>query len=81
MSSTGTVTVISPIGRTVYLNGDYDPDFPKTIPHTFTVEYGCNTFETREDGGRVDYRASVVTDAANQDCSIALGHIPDPEAP
>jgi hypothetical protein len=73
---TGTVTVTDPAGRTVYINGNYTPDVPKTIECTFLVEYGENIFETCTGPGKVDYRVAVTTDDTNRDCSVALEWVP-----
>jgi len=73
---TGTVTVIAPVGRIVYVNGNYTPNFPKRIPHTFDVEYGENVFETRTSVRRVDFRGSVVTNDLNRDCKVILRKVP-----
>jgi len=75
MGNTGTVTVISPIGRTVYINGNYNPGFPQVIEYSFVVPYGPNVFETRDGNGRVDFRGSVVTNDANTNCKIALSPV------
>jgi len=71
----GTVTVTAPAGRAVYIDGNYTPPAPQIIPYTFLVEDGQNVFETLDDDGNVDYTATVITDAANPDRSVALQHV------
>jgi len=70
--SQGSVTITSPLGRQVYLNGNYAPDTPKRIKCTFAVDYGENIFETLNGSNQVDYRAKVTTDDANQNCEVSL---------
>jgi hypothetical protein len=60
----------------VYINGDYDPDFPKKIQCTYVVDYGENIFETLDGTRKVDYKAKVVTDGSNPDRQIALTRVP-----
>jgi len=67
---TGTVNVISPAGRVVYINGNYTPNFPRTIPYRFTVEDGSNVFETLNADGAVDYRGNTTTDSDDQDLTL-----------
>jgi hypothetical protein len=71
----GTVTVTDPVGRTVFVNGNYTPDFPDTIPATFVVDYGENIFETRTSSGRIDYSRTVVIDDDAPTCSIKLKRV------
>jgi hypothetical protein len=68
----GSVKITDPVGRDVYINGNYRPDFPKVIPCTFAVQYGENIFETLAPGRRIDYRLAVTTDASNPNCDVAL---------
>jgi hypothetical protein len=79
MSKMGSVTVIFPGRRKVYVNGNYSPEFPKTIECTVLVEYGENVFETVTGDDRIDYRGTVVTNDRNKKSRIELTAVSPPE--
>jgi len=54
----GSVRLVGPVGRDVYVNGNYEDIAGKTNDD-FAVEYGLNTFETLDDRFCVDFRAKV----------------------
>lgn len=67
----GKVTVSKPLGRLIYINGNYDEAAGKS-PAAFTVEYGPNRFETLTGAGKVDYAADVTVNAANPAATVEL---------
>jgi len=71
----GTVTVTSPAGHDVYINGNYAEPDPPTIPCTLLVEYGDNLLETVTLSRRVDFRGTATVNEANPNVTIALAPV------
>lgn len=67
----GSVKLIGPAGRDVYVNGNY-ADIAGQTNETFAVEYGLNTFESLDSEFRVDLRAhaTVNDDAAHVEATL-----------
>ncbi len=66
------VTVTSPVGRDVYLDGDY-AESCGISPLDVIVNPGTHIFETLSSNGEVDYRGSVKNIEDGESVKIALG--------
>lgn len=75
----GSVRLAGPVGRDVYVNGNYEDVAGKTNDD-FAVEYGLNTFETLDDRFRVDFRAKVEVNDENPHVEAALEPVGPPES-
>jgi hypothetical protein len=74
----GSVRLAGPVGRDVYVNGNYEDIAGKTNDD-FAVDYGLNTFETLDDRFRVDFRARVEVNDENPHVEAALEPVVPPE--
>jgi hypothetical protein len=68
------VTVTSPIGRDVYLDGDYTESCGIS-PVEVTVNPGTHTFEMQSSNGEVDYFGSVKNIEDGESVKIALRRV------
>jgi hypothetical protein len=75
----GSVRVTGPVGRDVYVNGNYDDIVGKTNEY-FAVEYGLNTFETLDNRFRVDFRAQVEVNDESPRVDAQLAPVVPPES-
>lgn len=67
----GTVKVVGPDSRDVYVNGNYAEAVGVT-GGTFPVEYGDNRFETLDPEFRVDFSVRVTVDDTNRNAEATL---------
>jgi hypothetical protein len=74
----GSVWLGGPVGRDVYINGNYE-DIAGTTNDYFAVEYGLNTFETLDERFRVDFRAQVDVNDEHSRVKTELEPVVPPE--
>ncbi len=68
------VTITSPVGRDVYLDGDYTESCGIS-PVEVTVNPGTHIFEMLSSNGKVDYRGSVKNIEDGESVKIALQRV------
>jgi hypothetical protein len=74
----GSVRLAGPVGRDVYINGNYEDIAGETNDY-FAVEYGLNTFETLDDRFRIDLRARVEVNDEHSRAKTELEPVVPPE--
>ena len=74
----GSVKVIGPAGRDVYVNGNYE-DITGQTGQDFAVEYGLNTFETLDNESRIDFRADATVNDETPHVEAELEAVNPPE--
>lgn len=67
----GSVYVKGPDDEDIYINGNYEKPAGKTNT-TYSVEYGCNTFETLDKSGNIVLRATTNVDENNLRPTVLL---------
>jgi len=74
----GSVRLIGPDGREVYVNGNYE-DVAGGTNEIFAVEYGNNRFETLDEWFRIDLRADAEVNDAQPHVESDLVAVVPPE--